>query len=67
MAGAYFICGLIPALFIRDRLYDPQKQINLYHLLIKTSQIDWFLMNKFKIRQLFSEHFLYIHNGNHCE
>ena len=35
MAGAYFICGLIPALFIRDRLYDPQKQINLYHLLIK--------------------------------
>lgn len=25
MAGAYFICGLIPALFIRDRLYDPQK------------------------------------------
>jgi len=25
MAGAYFICGPIPALFIRDRLYDPQK------------------------------------------
>lgn len=25
MAVAYFICGLIPALFIKDRLYDPQK------------------------------------------
>jgi AAHS family cis,cis-muconate transporter-like MFS transporter len=25
MGGAYFFCGLIPALFIRDRLYDPQK------------------------------------------
>ncbi|MDM1273718.1 MULTISPECIES: MFS transporter [Acinetobacter] len=25
MAAAYFICGLIPALFIKDRLYDPQK------------------------------------------
>ncbi len=25
MAAAYFICGLIPALFIQDRLYDPQK------------------------------------------
>lgn len=25
MAVAYFICGLVPALFIKDRLYDPQK------------------------------------------
>lgn len=25
MAAAYFICDLIPALFIKDRLYDPQK------------------------------------------
>lgn len=25
MAVAYFVCGLIPALFIKDRLYDPQK------------------------------------------
>lgn len=25
MAGAYFICGLIPLLFIKDRLYNPQK------------------------------------------
>jgi AAHS family cis,cis-muconate transporter-like MFS transporter len=25
MAGAYFICGLIPALFIKEKLFDPQK------------------------------------------
>lgn len=25
MGVAYFLCGLIPALFIKDRLYDPQK------------------------------------------
>lgn len=25
MAGAYFICGVIPLLFIKDRLYNPQK------------------------------------------
>ncbi|ENW24388.1 MFS transporter [Acinetobacter lwoffii] len=25
MGAAYFLCGLIPALFIKDRLYDPQK------------------------------------------
>jgi len=25
MAGAYFVCGMIPALFIREKLYDPQK------------------------------------------
>lgn len=25
MAGAYFFCGLIPALFIKEKLYDPQK------------------------------------------
>ena len=25
MGAAYFFCGLIPALFIKDRLYDPQK------------------------------------------
>ncbi|ENX06199.1 hypothetical protein F898_03144 [Acinetobacter courvalinii] len=25
MGIAYFICGLIPTLFIKDRLYDPQK------------------------------------------
>ena len=25
MGVAYFICGLIPTLFIKDRLYDPQK------------------------------------------
>ena len=25
MAVAYFLCGLIPTLFIKDRLYDPQK------------------------------------------
>lgn len=26
MGGAYFICGVIPALFIRDKQFDPQKQ-----------------------------------------
>lgn len=25
MSAAYFLCGLIPTLFIKDRLYDPQK------------------------------------------
>lgn len=25
MAGAYFVCGLIPALFIKEKLYDPLK------------------------------------------
>lgn len=25
MGVAYFLCGLVPALFIRERLYDPQK------------------------------------------
>ncbi|WP_037585228.1 MFS transporter [Stenoxybacter acetivorans] len=25
MGGAYFLCGLIPALFIKDKLFDPQK------------------------------------------
>ncbi len=25
MGAAYFLCGLIPTLFIKDRLYDPQK------------------------------------------
>ncbi|MFD1260505.1 MFS transporter [Entomomonas asaccharolytica] len=25
MGAAYFFCGLIPALFIRDKLFDPQK------------------------------------------
>jgi len=25
MGGAYFLCGLIPALFIKEKLYDPQK------------------------------------------
>ena len=25
MGAAYFLCGLIPLLFIKDRLYDPQK------------------------------------------
>ncbi|MDR0563506.1 MAG: MFS transporter [Azoarcus sp.] len=25
MGVAYFFCGLVPALFIKDRLYDPQK------------------------------------------
>jgi len=25
MGGAYFICGVIPALFIKEKLYDPQK------------------------------------------
>ncbi|WNC91277.1 MFS transporter [Paraburkholderia sp. FT54] len=24
MGGAYFLCGLVPALFIREKLYDPQ-------------------------------------------
>lgn len=26
MGAAYFICGLIPALFIKDKQFDPQKQ-----------------------------------------
>ncbi|MGY4638813.1 MFS transporter [Pseudomonas sp. TE24901] len=26
MGGAYFICGVIPAMFIRDKQFDPQKQ-----------------------------------------
>lgn len=26
MGGAYFICGVIPALFIHDKQFDPQKQ-----------------------------------------
>lgn len=26
MGAAYFICGVIPALFIRDKQFDPQKQ-----------------------------------------
>jgi len=25
MGGAYFLCGVVPALFIKDTLYDPQK------------------------------------------
>lgn len=25
MGIAYFLCGLIPAFFIKDRLFDPQK------------------------------------------
>ena len=25
MGGAYLICGVIPALFIKEKLYDPQK------------------------------------------
>jgi len=25
MGGAYFICGVIPALFIRDKQCEPQK------------------------------------------
>jgi len=25
MAAAYFICGVIPLLFIKDRLFNPQK------------------------------------------
>lgn len=25
MAGAYFLCGLIPTLFIKEQQYDPQK------------------------------------------
>jgi len=24
MAAAYFICGVIPALFIKEKLFDPQ-------------------------------------------
>jgi AAHS family cis,cis-muconate transporter-like MFS transporter len=26
MGAAYFICGVIPSLFIRDKQFDPQKQ-----------------------------------------
>jgi AAHS family cis,cis-muconate transporter-like MFS transporter len=26
MGAAYFICGVIPALFIKDKQFDPQKQ-----------------------------------------
>ncbi|MFT3691350.1 MFS transporter [Paenirhodobacter sp.] len=26
MGGAYFICGIIPALFIREKQFDPEKQ-----------------------------------------
>lgn len=26
MGAAYFICGVIPALFIRDKQFDPQRQ-----------------------------------------
>lgn len=26
MGGAYFLCGLVPALFIREKMYDPQQQ-----------------------------------------
>ncbi|AEW15736.1 cis,cis-muconate transporter [Brucella suis 63/252] len=26
MGGAYFICGVIPALFIREKQFDPEKQ-----------------------------------------
>ncbi|NNG76601.1 MFS transporter, partial [Acinetobacter sp. ANC 4277] len=25
MGAAYFICGVIPALFIKEKQYDPQK------------------------------------------
>jgi AAHS family cis,cis-muconate transporter-like MFS transporter len=25
MGGSYFLCGLIPAMFIKDKLFDPQK------------------------------------------
>ncbi len=25
MGGAYFLTGIIPALFIRERMYDPQQ------------------------------------------
>jgi AAHS family cis,cis-muconate transporter-like MFS transporter len=25
MAGAYFLCGLIPTLFIKEKQYDPQE------------------------------------------
>ena len=25
MGGAYFICGIIPALFIKEKQFDPQK------------------------------------------
>ena len=25
MGAAYFLCGLVPALFIKEKLYDPQK------------------------------------------
>jgi AAHS family cis,cis-muconate transporter-like MFS transporter len=25
MGGAYFFCGLIPALFIKEKQYDPQQ------------------------------------------
>lgn len=25
MGGAYFICGMVPALFIKEKLYDPQQ------------------------------------------
>ncbi|MNW08726.1 Major Facilitator Superfamily protein [compost metagenome] len=26
MGAAYFICGVIPALFIKDKQFDPQRQ-----------------------------------------
>lgn len=26
MGGAYFLCGIIPALFIKEKMYDPQRQ-----------------------------------------
>jgi AAHS family cis,cis-muconate transporter-like MFS transporter len=26
MGAAYFVCGVIPALFIKDKQFDPQKQ-----------------------------------------
>ncbi len=32
MGAAYLICGVIPALFIKEKLYDPQNRKEIYHI-----------------------------------
>ena len=44
MGAAYFLCGLIPLLFIKDRLYDPQKLIK------KNSQSKNLLLIRFLLK-----------------
>ena len=54
MGGAYFLCGAVSGIFIKDRQYDPQKHNDLLNNDVKMSLIRaHFLSINLKIRFLF--------------